>query len=257
MHSSGPTSSAKLLDASYLHLLERRARSRLPLVVVSLWSSGVRRDQRRSGKRARCIRNEVTKRRCAACEPQLRESATLSKCCALVVQARVRLPRPRQAPLLPRQPEAPQPRRASAAASASAAGGHAPLQGRLWRTHAAAAPTLPMSPQHTPRSDQPYLHPATHPRPPVSQAQPHARPPSGLGKSAPKTGSGTVAQRQPHAPLPAELPAAGMADLERFDPALLGVAQQISATAAPGENPIDTLLDIYFGFLRRKTDFFR
>ena len=48
-----------------------------------------------------------------------------------------------------------------------------------------------------------------------------------------------------------------MADLERFDPALLGVAQQISATAAPGENPIDTLLDIYFGFLRRKTDFFR
>jgi hypothetical protein len=37
----------------------------------------------------------------------------------------------------------------------------------------------------------------------------------------------------------------------------LGVAQQISATAAPGENPIDTLLDIYFGFLRRKTDFFR
>ena len=48
-----------------------------------------------------------------------------------------------------------------------------------------------------------------------------------------------------------------MADFERFDPALLGVAQQISATAAPGENPIDTLLDIYFGFLRRKTDFFR
>ena len=48
-----------------------------------------------------------------------------------------------------------------------------------------------------------------------------------------------------------------MADLERFDPALLGVAQQISAAAAAGDNPIDTLLDIYFGFLRRKTDFFR
>jgi hypothetical protein len=46
-------------------------------------------------------------------------------------------------------------------------------------------------------------------------------------------------------------------DLERFDPALLGVAQQVSAAAGPGENPIDTLLDIYFGFLRRKTDFFR
>ena len=153
----------------------------------------MRSDQRRSGKRARCIRNEVTERRCAACGPQLRESATLSECCALFVQARVRLPRPRQAPLLPRQPQAPQPRRASAAASASAAGGHAPLQGRLWRTHAAAAPTPPKSPQHMPRSDQPYLHPATHPRPPVSQAQPHARPPSGLGKSAPKTGSGTVA----------------------------------------------------------------
>jgi hypothetical protein len=46
-------------------------------------------------------------------------------------------------------------------------------------------------------------------------------------------------------------------ELERFDPALLGVAQQVSAAAGPGENPIDTLLDIYFGFLRRKTDFFR
>ncbi len=48
-----------------------------------------------------------------------------------------------------------------------------------------------------------------------------------------------------------------MADLERYDAALLGVAQQISAAAGPGENPIDTLLDLYFGFLRRKTDFFR
>ena len=50
---------------------------------------------------------------------------------------------------------------------------------------------------------------------------------------------------------------ASMGDLERYDPALLGVAQQISAAALPGENPIDTLLDLYFGFLRRKTDFFR
>ena len=48
-----------------------------------------------------------------------------------------------------------------------------------------------------------------------------------------------------------------MAELERFDAALLGVAQTVSAAAAPGENPIETLLDVYFGFLRRKTDFFR
>jgi hypothetical protein len=48
-----------------------------------------------------------------------------------------------------------------------------------------------------------------------------------------------------------------MADLERYDQAMLGVAQQVSAAAAPAENPIDTLLDVYFGFLRRKTDFFR
>ena len=48
-----------------------------------------------------------------------------------------------------------------------------------------------------------------------------------------------------------------MGDLDRFDAALLGVASAISAGASPGENPIDTLLDCYFGFLRRKTDFFR
>ena len=46
-------------------------------------------------------------------------------------------------------------------------------------------------------------------------------------------------------------------DPERFDGALLGVAQQVAAASAPGDNPIETLLDIYFGFLRRKTDFFR
>jgi N-terminal conserved domain of Nudc. len=49
----------------------------------------------------------------------------------------------------------------------------------------------------------------------------------------------------------------GDRDLERFDTALLGVASAISASASPGENPIETLLDCYFGFLRRKTDFFR
>ena len=48
-----------------------------------------------------------------------------------------------------------------------------------------------------------------------------------------------------------------MADLERFDAQLLAVASAISGSASPGENPIDTLLDCYFGFLRRKTDFFR
>jgi len=45
--------------------------------------------------------------------------------------------------------------------------------------------------------------------------------------------------------------------MERFDPALLQVAQQISGDAGPSENPIETLLDVYFSFLRRKTDFFR
>jgi len=49
----------------------------------------------------------------------------------------------------------------------------------------------------------------------------------------------------------------GDRDLERFDTALLGVASAISASASPGENPIEALLDCYFGFLRRKTDFFR
>jgi hypothetical protein len=48
-----------------------------------------------------------------------------------------------------------------------------------------------------------------------------------------------------------------MADHSRFDPVLLQVASAISQAAGPGENPIETLLDVYFGFLRRKTDFFR
>ena len=42
---------------------------------------------------------------------------------------------------------------------------------------------------------------------------------------------------------------------ERFDPMMLQMAQQVAAMA-DGENPIELLLDLYFGFLRRKTDFF-
>lgn len=44
-------------------------------------------------------------------------------------------------------------------------------------------------------------------------------------------------------------------DAERFDPMMLQMAQQV-AQMADGENPIELLLDLYFGFLRRKTDFF-
>ena len=46
------------------------------------------------------------------------------------------------------------------------------------------------------------------------------------------------------------------ADNSRFDAVLLNVASQVSGEARPSENPIETLLDIYFSFLRRKTDFF-
>lgn len=42
---------------------------------------------------------------------------------------------------------------------------------------------------------------------------------------------------------------------ERFDPMMLQMAQQVAAMA-DGENPINLMLDLYFGFLRRKTDFF-
>ena len=41
----------------------------------------------------------------------------------------------------------------------------------------------------------------------------------------------------------------------QFDPMMLQMAQQV-AQMADGENPIELLLDLYFGFLRRKTDFF-
>ena len=47
----------------------------------------------------------------------------------------------------------------------------------------------------------------------------------------------------------------GDGDAERFDPMMLQMAQQVAAMA-DGENPIELLLDLYFGFLRRKTDFF-
>ena len=47
----------------------------------------------------------------------------------------------------------------------------------------------------------------------------------------------------------------GDVDAERFDPMMLQMAQQVAAMA-DGENPIELLLDLYFGFLRRKTDFF-
>ena len=40
---------------------------------------------------------------------------------------------------------------------------------------------------------------------------------------------------------------------ERFDPVLLGLAQQISRANGAG---IDPILDAFLGFLRRKTDFF-
>ena len=42
---------------------------------------------------------------------------------------------------------------------------------------------------------------------------------------------------------------------ERFDPMMLQMAQQVAAMA-DGENAINLMLDLYFGFLRRKTDFF-
>eukprot|EP00227_Mantoniella_beaufortii_P012435 CAMPEP_0197606060 /NCGR_PEP_ID=MMETSP1326-20131121/44281_1 /TAXON_ID=1155430 /ORGANISM="Genus nov. species nov., Strain RCC2288" /LENGTH=127 /DNA_ID=CAMNT_0043173917 /DNA_START=80 /DNA_END=459 /DNA_ORIENTATION=- len=45
------------------------------------------------------------------------------------------------------------------------------------------------------------------------------------------------------------------ATAERFDPTMLHVAQQIAAMAN-GEDAINMMLDLYFGFLRRKTDFF-
>jgi hypothetical protein len=45
------------------------------------------------------------------------------------------------------------------------------------------------------------------------------------------------------------------ATAERFDPMMLQMAQQIAAMAE-GENAINLMLDLYFGFLRRKTDFF-
>lgn len=45
-------------------------------------------------------------------------------------------------------------------------------------------------------------------------------------------------------------------DLEKYDGPLLSVAQQLTAGAGPGEDAIESLLDLYFGFLRRKTDFF-
>ena len=42
---------------------------------------------------------------------------------------------------------------------------------------------------------------------------------------------------------------------EKFDPMMLQIASQIAAQA-DGANPVDHMLDLYFGFLRRKTDFF-
>ena len=41
----------------------------------------------------------------------------------------------------------------------------------------------------------------------------------------------------------------------RFDHMMLPLAQQVAAMAQ-GENAIDMMLDLYFSFLRRKTDFF-
>ena len=41
----------------------------------------------------------------------------------------------------------------------------------------------------------------------------------------------------------------------RFDHMMLPLAQQVAAMAN-GENAIDMMLDLYFSFLRRKTDFF-
>ena len=42
---------------------------------------------------------------------------------------------------------------------------------------------------------------------------------------------------------------------EKLDPMMLQIASQIAAQA-DGANPVDHMLDLYFGFLRRKTDFF-
>jgi hypothetical protein len=44
---------------------------------------------------------------------------------------------------------------------------------------------------------------------------------------------------------------------ERFEPTLLNMAQQIAQMTGGQADAINTLLDLYFGFLRRKTDFFR
>ena len=44
-----------------------------------------------------------------------------------------------------------------------------------------------------------------------------------------------------------------MSDSEKYDGALLGLAQQISRNEGGGIEPI---LDAFMGFLRRKTDFF-
>ena len=41
----------------------------------------------------------------------------------------------------------------------------------------------------------------------------------------------------------------------RFDHMMLPLTQQVAAMAN-GENAIDMMLDLYFSFLRRKTDFF-
>jgi len=43
------------------------------------------------------------------------------------------------------------------------------------------------------------------------------------------------------------------AEDERFDTVLLNLAQQITAAKGPG---LDPLLESFFGFLRRRTDFY-